>query len=79
MKTNLTVTINRDLVTAAERYAKSHSTTLSQLIEDSLRAAISKRPSEESVQSLAGLLREEERRPVTLDEMDRVIQKARSM
>ena len=76
MKTKLTITVDRDLVPIAKRYAKSHNTSLSQLIEDNLRAVVTQESSEKGVQSLAGLLKKERRKPVTLDEMDEAIRKA---
>ena len=39
MKTKLTVTVDRDLLPRAKRYAKSRGVSLSQLIEDALRTA----------------------------------------
>ena len=37
MKAKLTVSIDRDLIPAAKRYARSRGTSLSQVIEDALR------------------------------------------
>jgi len=39
MKTKLTVTVSRDLIPRAKRFAKKRGTSLSAVIEDALRAA----------------------------------------
>jgi post-segregation antitoxin (ccd killing protein) len=39
MKTKLTVTVDRDLLPRAKRYARARGVSLSRLIEDALRAA----------------------------------------
>lgn len=39
MKTKLTVTVDRDLLPRAKRYARSRGISLSHLIEDALRTA----------------------------------------
>ncbi len=43
MKAKLTITVDKELIPAAKRYARSRGKSLSQLVEDGLRQAVAQR------------------------------------
>ena len=72
MKTKLTLTIDNELIPKAKEHARQADLSLSQLIENNLRAIILHRT--ESVLELEGILHDDGRVPVPPEEMQRSVE-----